>query len=425
MKMHFIGIGGIGTSALAQYYLKKGHQVSGSDLVASETSDILEKLGAKIIIGLHAGKNIPSSVERVIHSPAVQVNNPEIIEAKKRGLTIESYPEALGLLTREYFTIAVSGTHGKSTTTALIALILIKAGLDPTVIIGTTLREFGDSNCRVGEGKYLVIEADEWNASFLHYWPKIIVLTNIEEEHLDYYEDLEHILNTYKEYVGHLPKEGKLIVNGDDENIAKLDLQTEQYSLRQKEAAELKRILQVPGEHNVYNALAALAAARAVTIPDEVSFEAVEEYQGAWRRFEIIEKERFTIISDYAHHPTEIAATLKATREKFPDKKILCIFQPHQYQRTRYLFDAFVKVFSSRDVDEVIITDIYDVAGREKRDSSQKVSAQKLVAAIKKPWVRYIPHNQLKDLHVPDSSVLIVMGAGDIYKLVYEFSTGR
>jgi len=224
MRIHFIGVGGIGTSALAQYYVKKGNQVSGSDLMSSETSDILEKLGATVMLGTHQPSNVPEDVERVIYSPAVQSDNPEMEKAKQLGVKVQSYPEALGELTKQYYTVAVSGTHGKSTTTALIALILIKAGLDPTVIVGTTLKEFGDTNCRVGEGTYLVIEADEWNASFLEYWPRMIVLTNIEEEHLDYYKDLDHILKTYQEYVSHLASEGTLVVNGDDINIAKLKL---------------------------------------------------------------------------------------------------------------------------------------------------------------------------------------------------------
>jgi len=202
MKIHFIGIGGIGVSALAQYYLAKGHKVSGSDLVSSEITGSLKKSGAKIFIARHLAKNLPDDTDLVIYSPAVSSDNPEIEKAKKSGIKIQSYPEALGELTKKYFTITVSGTHGKSTTCAMIALVLMKAGLDPTVIVGTKLKEFNGSNFRIGKSKYLIIEADEWQASFLNYWPKIIVLTNIEREHLDYYKDLKHILKTYKEYIG-------------------------------------------------------------------------------------------------------------------------------------------------------------------------------------------------------------------------------
>ncbi|MBI4101734.1 MAG: UDP-N-acetylmuramate--L-alanine ligase, partial [Candidatus Nealsonbacteria bacterium] len=235
MKVHFLGIGGIGVSALAHYYLAQGHQVSGSDLTASEITDALKKKGVKILIGKENPENISRKYDLVIHSPAVTVRNP--------ASNVLSYPEALGRLTKKYFTIAVSGTHGKSTTTAMIGLLLVKAGLDPTVIVGTKIKEFGDSNCRIGKSRYLVIEADEHMASFLNYWPKIIVLTTIEEDHLDYYKNLNNILKTFKKYVGRLPKNGKLVANKDDKNIRKVVGQTSKlsYSLRQPEAKKLKK----------------------------------------------------------------------------------------------------------------------------------------------------------------------------------------
>ena len=405
MKIHFIGIEGIGVSALVGYYLAKGHKVSGSDLV----------------LGPHKAKNVPKDADLVIHSPAVQPDNPEVKQAKKLKIKIQTYPQALGDLTKEYFTIAVSGTHGKSTTCAMISLILIKAGLDPTVIIGTKLKEFGNKNFRIGKSKYLVIEADEWNASFLNYWPKIIVLTNIEREHLDYYKDLKHILRTYKEYVGHLSKHDILIANQDDRNILKLKVKSKKFSFKQKESEKLRRILKVPGKHNIYNALAALTMARTLRIPDKVSFKALSEYKCVWRRFELVKKKGITIISDFAHHPTEVRATLQAAREKFPNKKISCIFQPHQYQRTFYLFDDFVKLFKQAEIDKIIITDIYDVAGREQDEIKQKVSSKKLVKEINKESVIYLNKGQTQDYiknNLNQIDVLIVMGAGDVYKLL-------
>lgn len=405
MKIHFIGIKGIGVSALAGYYLAKGHKISGSDLD----------------LGPHGAKNVPRDVDLVIHSPAVKPDNPEVKQAKKLKIKIQTYPQALGGLTKEYFTIAVSGTHGKSTTCAMISLILMKAGLDPTVIIGTKLKEFNGNNFRIGKSKYLVIEADEWKASFLNYWPEIIVLTNIEREHLDYYRDLRHILSTYKEYVGHLSKNGVLIVNQDDKNIPKLKVKSKKFSLKQKESKKLKEILKVPGEHNVYNALAALTVARTLRIPDKVSFKALSEYKCVWRRFEIIKKKRFIIISDYAHHPTEVRATLRAAREKFPNKEIWCIFQPHQYQRTFYLFNDFVKVFSNSTIDKLIITDIYDVAGREKKRIKGKISSKELVRKIRKAEKVYLPKEKIKDYlkrNLKGGEVVIIMGAGDVYKLL-------
>ena len=436
MKIHFIGIGGIGISALAQYYLAKGHKVSGSDLVSSEITDFLRKKGAKLLLRRHLAGNLSEDANLVIHSPAVLLSNPEVKKAKKLDIKIQSYPKALGELTKKYFTIAISGTHGKSTTCAMIASILIKAGLDPTVIVGTKLKEFSGSNFRAGESKYLVIEADEWQASFLNYWPKIIVLTNIEREHLDYYKDLNHILRTYKKYIGHLSKDGVLVANGDDKNISKLRVKSQNYTLRQKESKIIKKILKVPGEHNIYNALAALTVARTLEIPDKISFKAISEYKGAWRRFEIIEADlrgyqrgltrKITIISDYAHHPTEVKATLEAAREKFPNKKIWCIFQPHQYQRTFYLFNDFINVFSKAPIDKLIITDIYDVAGREKRGIRKKVSSEKLIKKLNKPWMIYLPKEEIKShlkRNLKGGEAVIIMGAGDIYELVSKFST--
>lgn len=430
-KIHFIGIGGIGVSALAKYYLTKGCKVSGSDLVTSEITKALKKQGARIFIGKHKPQNLPKDSDPAIYSPAVPPNNPEFKEAKRREIEIQSYPEALGELTKKHFTIAVSGTHGKSTTTAMIALILIKAGLDPTVIVGTKLKEFGDSNCRVGKSEYLVIEADEHFASFLNYWPKIIVLTNIEKDHLDYYNNLNNILKTFKKYITHLPKDGVLVFNRDDENAKKLSSRLERnYSIKQREARQLRKILKVPGEHNIYNALAALTVARILKIPDKVSFKAISGYRGAWRRFDMADitfnKRKLILISDYAHHPTEVKATLKAVREKYPKKKVFCIFQPHQYQRTYYLFNDFVKVFRQAQIEKSIITDIYDVAGRERKGIQKRVSSEKLVRAVNDPRsVIYLPKDKIISYlkkNLKGGEILIVMGAGDIYDLSRELA---
>jgi len=425
-KVHFIGIGGIGVSALAQYYLAKGNDVSGSDLASSEITALLKAKGAKVKIGKHKRENVPAKASIVIYSPAVLENNPEMVRAKEIKAIVQSYPEALGELTKNYFTIAVSGAHGKSTTTAMLSLILKEAKLDPTVIIGTKLKEFKNTNFRMGKGKYLIIEADEWNASFLNYWPQIIVLTNIEREHLDFYKDLETILKTFKEYVGHLPKEGMVVANQDNENIATVlegsKLQVRNYSIKQPEAELLKKIMQVPGAHNISNALAALTAARALGVADEVSFVALSKYTGAWRRFEVrttkIGKKRITLVSDYGHHPTEIRATLFAAREKFPNKKIWCIFQPHQYQRTFYLFDDFVRVFREAPIDKGIITDIYSVAGRESAEIKKKVNSKEMVERIIKPSVIYLPVKKIKEYlkkNLNGGEVVVIMGAGDIY----------
>ena len=428
MKVHFIGIGGIGVSALAQYYLEKGHQVSGSDLNSSEITEFLRVKGARIYIGPQLARTVLANIDLVIYSPAVQKNNPELMAAKKLGIKCQSYPEALGELTKKYFTIAVSGTHGKSTTTAMIALILIRAGLDPTVIVGTKLKEFKNSNCRVGKSNYLVIEADEHFASFLNYWPKIIVLTNIEADHLDYYKNLQNILKTFKEYISHSSKDGVLIFNKNDKNILEITKNyigdTYGFSGKQNEAKKIKNILKIPGEHNVYNALAALTLARVLKIPDKVTYKTLSEYKGAWRRFEIKKLRSITVVSDYGHHPTQIRATLKAAREKWPKRKIWLVFQPHQHQRTFYLFKDFVMVFKKallkHWVNKCIITDIYGVAGREKKEIRKKVNSEKLVKAINKKDAIYLPKQKILNYlkkNLGGGEVVIIMGAGDIYKL--------
>lgn len=432
MKIHFVGIGGIGVSALDKYYLAQGHKVSGSDLVSSEITEALKKRGAKISIGPHRLPrwNLGNRPDLVIYSPAVPSENPELKKARKLKIKCLSYPEALGELTKKYFTIAVCGTHGKSTTTAMIGLLLIRAGLDPTVIVGTKVKEFGDSNCRVGKSQYLVIEADEHFASFLNYWPKIIVLTTIEADHLDFYKNLKNYVLAYKKFISQLPKSGILIANKDDKNIqklksqiSKLHLKTQNYSLKQLEAKKIKKILKIPGKFNISNALAALTVTRVLKIPDKISFKALSEYKGSWRRFEITKTlypKPYTLISDYAHHPTQIKVTLEAAREKFPRKKIWCVFQPHQYQRTYYLFKDFVKVFKEAPVDKLIITDIYDVAGRETLKIKKKVSSEKLVKKISKNKVIYLKKEEILDYlkkNLRGGEVVMIMGAGDIYNL--------
>lgn len=434
MKIHLIGIGGIGVSALAQYYLSQGHEITGSDLVMSQTTEYLEKLG--ITINYKKISNFKLQISKlpqlVIYSPAVKKNNSEIKFYLAMGIKCLSYPEALGKLTKEYFTIAIAGAHGKSTTTAMLGLILMKARLDPTIIVGTKLKEFGGTNFRLGRSKYLVIEACEYDSSFLHYSPQIIVITNIDKEHLDYFKSLKNIIKAFKDFIFRLPKSGVLIKNGDDKNIDKISdsrssiynkLSIKQFSIKQKEADDLRKILKVPGNHNVYNALAAMTAAREFKIDDEIIFNALAEYRGSWRRFEerdkTIEGKKIKIIDDYGHHPNEVRATLEAAREKYPNRKIWCIFQPHQRQRTFNLFNDFVKTFQSVPIDNIIITDIYDVVGRETKKISNRISSKMLVKKIHKKNVFYLSMISAekkikKDIKTND--VLIIMGAGDIYE---------
>lgn len=430
MKIHFIGIGGIGVSALAQYYLAKGHEISGSDLTASEVTEFLKAKGIKIFIGQSAG-NVSKDADMVIYSPAVQKDNPEYVKAKELGVALHSYPEALGQLTKEYTTIAISGAHGKSTTTAMTALILVKAGIDPTVIIGTKLKEFNNSNFRMGKSQFLVIEACEYDGSFLNYQPNIIAVTNIDKEHMDYFKTFSNVLKTFRNFFSALPSKGFLVVNADDQNLAKIskgEFSTLSYSLKQKEAKQLKKILRIPGKHNISNALAALTVARILNVKDAVSFKSLSEYKGSWRRFELKESKRngnaITVISDYGHHPNEVLATLTAAREKYPKKTIWLIFQPHQYQRTYYLFNDFVKLFKKIPIDHVLITDIYDVAGRETKAINAKVDSGLLVKKIAKKHVEYMLMQDAELFvknRIKKGEVLIIMGAGSVYKLFDRF----
>lgn len=426
MKIHCIGIGGIGVSALAQYYAEKGNTVSGSDLVASEITDFLKKRGVEIMIG-NTVDHISKDIDVVVYSPAVPQDNPELLKAKNYNIKTATYPEALGLLTKEYKTIAVAGSHGKSTTTALIGLLLEKAGLDPTIIVGTKLKELGGSNFRAGKGEWLVIEACEYDGSFLNYQPQITVVTNVDKEHLDYFKTFANVKKTFKQFMAKLPAGGFLVVNKDDKHTPKFaaaNFGVQHFSLKQPEAKKIKNLLQIPGQHNVSNALAALAVARILKIPDKVSFQSLSEYQGSWRRFEIIKKEPYTVISDYAHHPNEILATLISAREKFPTQKIWLIFEPHQYQRTHYLFNDFVKVFKKVQIDNIIITDIYDVAGREEKKISSATSSENLVKKIVKEHVRYMSIDKAEQFvkdNIKNGEVLIIMGAGTVYKLGAKF----
>ncbi|NMB40014.1 MAG: UDP-N-acetylmuramate--L-alanine ligase [Parcubacteria group bacterium] len=378
MKIHFVGIGGIGVSALAQYYLLNGHSVSGEDVVSK--GEIIEKLKE---MGVNISK--VDSCDLVIYSPAVDRN-----QIKIKAPKIMSYPEALGEISKKYFTIAISGTHGKSTTTAMLSLILIEAGLDPTVIVGTKLKEFNGSNFRMGHSQYLIIEACEHEASFLNYHPDIGVVLNIEADHLDYYQNIEKIRDAFATF----ESQSKKVIK----NVPVID--------------DLK--MNVPGLHNKLNASFAVAVAREIGISDEVSFRAISKFSGTWRRFDEHIYNNLIIIDDYAHHPTEILATIKSIREKYPDKKIYCFFQPHQHQRTFLLLNDFVDAFnqSLKIIDKLFLIDVYDVCGRESKDI--KINSQEIAKMVE--GLEYIKKEDVSK-EINEADVVIFMGAGDIYNL--------
>ena len=378
MKIHFVGIGGIGVSALAQYYLLNGHSVSGEDIVSK--GEIIEKLKE---MGVNISK--VDSCDLVIYSPAVNRN-----QIKIKAPKIMSYPEALGEISKKYFTIAISGTHGKSTTTAMLSLILIEAGLDPTVIVGTKLKEFNGSNFRMGHSQYLIIEACEHEASFLNYHPDIGVVLNIEADHLDYYQNIEKIREAFATF----ESQSKKVIK----NVPIID--------------DLK--MNVPGLHNKLNASFAVAVAREIGISDEISFRAISKFSGTWRRFDEHIYNNLIVIDDYAHHPTEILATIKSVREKYPGKKIYCFFQPHQHQRTFLLLNDFIDAFnqSLKIIDKLFLIDIYDVCGRESKDI--KINSQEIAKMVE--GLEYIRKEDVSK-KINEADVVIFMGAGDIYNL--------
>lgn len=448
-QIHFIGIGGIGVSALARYFLSQGWTVGGSDLVESDLIEELREDGIRIFIG-HAPLNLPREAGLVIYSPAVKSNNPELSLARTLKIKTQSYPQALGELTKKYFTIAVSGSHGKSTTTALISLILKEAGLDPTVIIGTKLKEFDDRNFRMGKSKYLVIEADEWDKSFFHYRPRAIVLTNIDKEHLDTYKNFRGVVAGFKKYVEKLPEDGYLIANWGDKNIKKIARSVRKRGVEVVfyNRKKFKRHpLQIPGEHNQLNAEAAWQCAKIFGVKKSTADKVFKSYNGAWRRLEllgimnqelrIMEKKpmihdsRFMIhvYSDYAHHPTEIKATLAALRERHRKAKLICVFQPHQQDRLNRLFSDFISAFD--EADTAIIMPIYKVEGREEREKRREERGRKDSFSLAQ---KIREHNETT-FYAPDfpnaikvvkqelsaGGVAVFMSAGDLDSQVRKF----
>jgi len=435
--VYFSGIGGIGMSALAQLLHEDGVRVRGSDIAENEMTRRLTAAGIDVVIG-QDGSGITPDIDIVIYTSAVPDDHPEKHAAQEYGVVTFSYFEALGQYMRQFKTaIAISGTHGKSTTTAMIANVLIAAEFDPTVVVGTVVKEF-NSNARHGGKEYIIVEACEHKEHMLNLHPNMIVLTNIEEDHLDHYRDLEHIVMTFQKYVNHLPSDGVLVKNMDDSEVTELgcDAGIVMYGIENEATNRAEDIhvqngkqkfnssgteftLNIPGRFNVYNALAAIAIARALGIDDTITAKALKEFSGVWRRFEIVGQCRGAIvISDYAHHPTAIHSTINAAREFYPRKRIVVAFQPHQRSRTEKLFNAFADSFAEADF--VIIQEIYDVAGREE---GQHISSTDLIAAVEKRgkyawYAADAVETKQKIMDVLEKNdVLLIMGAGDIYKI--------
>lgn len=416
-KAHFVGIGGIGVSAIARMMLAEGKIVSGSDSSESLITKELKKLGAKIFMG-HNAKNVADDVDLIVYTPAVDFGNPELKKGKKLNIPALSYPEMLGLVSKNKYTIAVSGAHGKTTTTAMLGKILIDAKLNPTIIVGSLLKD-SKSNFVAGKGELFVVEACEYKKSFLNINPKIIVITNIDNDHLDYYKNLNNIKKAFSEFASKLSEKDYLVCDPNDKNLKEIIKKTKGKIIDYAKITA-KFNLKIPGQHNIQNAKAALSVSNILGVSRKISEKSLKEFSGTWRRFEYKGKTKkgALVYDDYAHHPTEIRTTLSGAREMYPKSKIIVVFQPHLYSRTKNHLIEFGKSF--KDTDIVIVAPIY--AAREKDDKS--INSQILTGGIKrdgKKEVYYIENFAKIEKYIFEksdkNSVVITMGAGDIYKV--------
>lgn len=417
--IHFIGIGGIGISALAYLGLSEGKTITGSDIEGSDLTDDLKTSGARIDIG-HNSQNLSESAELVIYSEAIDRDNPEFTKAKSLGIPCLSYFEALGQLSGTKKTIAVAGTHGKTTTTAMLGLAAVRANLDPTVIVGSKVKEFDGHNIRMGEGELLIVEACEYRRSFLNLKSFGVVLLNCEAEHLDYYRDERDYVDAYIELVKKIPVDGFLVANMDDENVRMVTehCAAEVIPVRATDINNLNLDLKVLGDFNQFNAAHAYKTLEKFGVDDLTIREGLSEFRGTWRRMEFRgEINGALLIDDYGHHPTEIDVTLTAIKQKYPEKRLICVFQPHQYSRTRLLIDRFSDAFKSAD--KVIISDIYEV--RDSKNDKQSINTQTFVKAIQHPaveWGKDLDNTyRLIKTNVKKGDIVVTMGAGSIGKL--------
>ncbi|HEX9146229.1 MAG TPA: UDP-N-acetylmuramate--L-alanine ligase [Candidatus Binatia bacterium] len=441
-RIHFVGIGGIGMSGIAEVLLNLGYVVSGSDLHDSEATQRLRSLGAQIFIG-HQEENLAANPSVVVVSTAVKYSNPEVLEARRRQIPVIPRAEMLAELMRMKYGVAVAGSHGKTTTTSIIAAVLSTASLDPTMVIGGRVRMFG-TNAKMGQGEILVAEADESDGSFLLLSPTIAVVTNIDREHMDFHQTMERLNENFLTFINKIPFYGLAVLCIDNANVrtllAKVRKRFTTYGLspeaefsardldlkagsveftvlrHAKPLGQLK--LHLPGRHSATNALAAVAVAHELEIPFKRVAEALDAFTGIHRRFEIKGDPRgITVIDDYGHHPEEIRATLGAIRDSWK-RPLTVIFQPHRYSRTRDLFDDFVTAFDGAD--RLVLTEIYGAG----EDPIPEVSGELLYQAIKRNGrvdVEFIADKtqiaeRLRGKLVP-RDIALTLGAGDIYKV--------
>ena len=443
IHIYFIGIGGISMSGLAEVLLEKGFTVSGSDVKPTPLTELLASKGAQIYYGQRY-ENLSSGIDLMVYTSAIHTDNPEYRAAQDLHIPILTRAQLLGQMMKNYETpIAISGTHGKTTTTSMVSEILLAAGTDPTLSVGGILKTI-NGNIRVGHSGYFVTEACEYTNSFLSFYPKIGLILNVEEDHLDFFKDIDDIRASFHRFALLLPKDGALIING---NIPGIETITDQiacpvitfgdscsydysaaditynekgcasFTLIKKGQKEASFTLGVPGEHNVYNALAAIALSELLSIDTAVAQKALSEFKGTDRRFEYKGTVNgITIIDDYAHHPTEITATLKAA-VNYPHKTLWCLFQPHTYTRTKAFMKEFAKALSLAD--RVILAKIYPA--RETDDLGiSSATLQKEVEALGKTC-HYFPDYETIEKFILENctpgDLLITMGAGDVVKV--------
>lgn len=440
-KIHFIGIGGIGMSGIAEVLLNLGFTVTGSDVRKSDTTERLESLGAAIFYE-HGADNVTDS-DVVVVSSAVRADNPEIVRAKEFFIPVIQRAEMLAELMRMKYSIAVAGAHGKTTTTSLVSSILGQAGLDPTCVIGGKLNSLG-SNAKLGGSKFLVAEADESDGTFLLLYPTIAVTTNIDLEHLDYYHGIDEIKSAFLAFLNKVPFYGVVILCIDNANLQSLipqlkrryityglskqaDLRAENLRYegftstftviyKEKELGTIE--LSMPGTHNVANALAACGVAIELDIPFSVIQEALKSFSGVHRRLEVKWKGDITIVDDYGHHPTEIRATLSALRKMWKSGRVIVAFQPHRYTRTKALMDEFITSFNDADI--LFVSEIYAAS----EDRIEGVSGNILVEKIRASGHKNVHFAETKE-DVADrigetagpGDIVLTLGAGDIYKI--------
>jgi UDP-N-acetylmuramate--alanine ligase len=444
-RIHFVGIGGIGMSGIAEILWNQGFIISGSDKSLSDVTDRLQQLGIKIYEG-HSEKNIEDA-DLIVYSSAVSLDNPELVYATEKKIPIIKRSEMLAETMRMKYGIGIAGTHGKTTTTSMVGLVLTEAGIDPTIIVGGKLSGLGGTNARLGNGEFIVVEADEFDRSFLKLTPVIAVITTLENEHLDTYKDLEDIKSAFVEFATRVPFYGFVVLCLDEPalqdiiplinkkiitygltaqaDVRAIDISSSAFKTKfnvKYKGKDLGQIeLKIPGVHNVKNSLVAVIIATELGIDFSIIKKALESFSGVYRRFEVKYNKEILVVDDYAHHPTETTATLKAIRDGW-DRRLIAVFQPHLYSRTKDFYQEFGRSFLNSDV--FVCTDIYPA----REEPIEGVTGELIANAAKKFGHRNVYYLSDKE-SIPDflmsikkdDDIIVTMGAGDIWKYADKF----